>query len=137
MKRLKKGFTLIELLVVIAIIGILAAVVLVNVNQARQRARDTSIQTAISQVRSQMELSITGVDYPIFTNSSDFSTIRQSIIDNGGEPLGDTTTNNTYVAAATNKQTGTSAKSYCVDTSGISKTYTSIITINATATNCP
>jgi len=65
----KKGFTLIEMLVVIAIIGLLATLILVNINRAAAKARDSRRLAEIKQI--QNALAMYYVDhnaYPISGN---------------------------------------------------------------------
>lgn len=51
-----KGFTLIELLVVISIIGILATLMIANLNSARSRARDAERKSDIKNISTALRL---------------------------------------------------------------------------------
>lgn len=56
MKNKQQGFTLIELLVVIAIIGLLASVIFIATNIARQRSRTAKVQADLTQLKTAIEL---------------------------------------------------------------------------------
>ena len=67
---LTRGFTLIELLVVIAIIGILAAVVIGSLNDARSGGQDASIKQSVANIRSQAELFYNSHGYAYYEDAS-------------------------------------------------------------------
>jgi general secretion pathway protein G len=52
----KKGFTLVEILIVVVILGILAAIVIPQFSEASSEARNSSVQSNLQMVRSQVEL---------------------------------------------------------------------------------
>ena len=72
----ERGFTLIELLVVIAVIGILAAVILASLNNARMKARDTKRKADIQQ--------LTTAIYAYYADNGRFPTSGGATMPNNG-----------------------------------------------------
>jgi prepilin-type N-terminal cleavage/methylation domain-containing protein len=62
MKATQKGFTIVELLIVIVVIGILAAITIVAYNGIQDRARVSSVSSALSQAAK--KLAVYQVDNP-------------------------------------------------------------------------
>ena len=63
MMKNKKGFTLVELLVVIAIIGILSTVAVVNLNSARNKAKEGAALAQLDSLKYNLEICLQDGDF--------------------------------------------------------------------------
>jgi general secretion pathway protein G len=55
-RKSRRGFTLVEILIVVIILGILAAIVIPQFTNASQNARESSLQSTLQTLRSQIQL---------------------------------------------------------------------------------
>lgn len=146
----RKGFTLIELLVVIAIIGILSSIVLVSVNTARNKAKDTAVKGGMDQIRMAGEIGYdTDGNYSAvctetggasgnstLSSTGDFGRIATNVQSNDGNiaPTCNEDANSTAYAAWA-PLVAASGSYVCVDSTGASRTVTSAPSADATV--CP
>ncbi|MFA6353352.1 MAG: prepilin-type N-terminal cleavage/methylation domain-containing protein [Candidatus Paceibacterota bacterium] len=153
-KRNIKGFTLIELLIVVAIIGILTAVVFVSVSSSRAKGGDGAVKSNLNTIKGASEIfyannnfsfgSALAITVPcptyLSTSTNMFQkdkTIADAIaeaVKRGGGASVCYNSNNVWAVAvqlktsdgATNVAgtTGLLPDSWCVDSGGVSKSYT-------------
>ena len=135
-KTNQKGFTLIELLVVIAIIGILASIVLVSLNDARNKGYDTEIKSEIAQIKNAMEICYDG-------NNGEYGTACDTAAELGTEAITPPGCSGTSYTITTGGQgykilaqlCSDSTMTWCADGSGVSKS-TATDDLNGSTSAC-
>jgi len=133
----QKGFTLIELLVVIAIIGILASIVLVSLNDARNKGYDTEVKSEIAQIKNAMEMCYDNNNGTYGTECNDATKLgTTAIVPPGcsGTAYEIKTTAQGYKIYST--LCSDTTMSWCADSSGVSKATTTTIVTASGNSSC-
>lgn len=148
-KIFNQGFTLIELLMVVSIIGILSAIVLTQLSNARDRGSDAAVKSNLVSVRTQADLyydsnnrsygtfsagncPTTASSGNVFGVSAIVSAINAAA-SNGGNGTRCVATTNAYAVAVGLK---TANQSWCIDSQGRSKQFAGTPTAAITGSAC-
>lgn len=136
-KSTSSGFSIIEILVVIAIIGLLMAVVLSALSNARAKAEDSRIKEQLASLRSSIENETNGFDYDAeFSLGTQTRNMLDIMIANAGHTSFENGTTYEYQADDTSYviilplKTDPS-KYWCIDNSGTSREVSGLLVIGA------
>ena len=143
MNKLRAGFTLIELIVVIAIVSFLTMIVLVSLNSARGRGKDSRVISDVQQTRIALEKSFGSSGYHNLSSDGSYvgsgdvinslNTLKSDAVTNGGAITVVTNNTNPVTAYAIYGQlVSDPSKYFCIASDGSTQPAMS----TATAATC-